>query len=90
MRVFTALSASVYKKSLLLSASGRQEYTSGEVVNLIAVDCSKVQQYKQHLALLFWFKTAWIHPNLTFQCFIKPPDPNNLFRHLDPGGKKKA
>ena len=43
MRVMTVLSSAVYKKSLLLSAAGRQQYTAGEVVNLIAVDCSKVR-----------------------------------------------
>jgi hypothetical protein len=42
LRLMTVLSAAVYKKSLLLSAAGRQEYTAGQVVNLIAVDCSKV------------------------------------------------
>jgi hypothetical protein len=42
MRVMTVLSSIVYKKSLLLSSAGRQQYTAGEVVNLIAVDCNKV------------------------------------------------
>ena len=45
LRVMTVLSSAVYKKSLLLSALGRQQYTAGEVVNLIAVDCSKVNKY---------------------------------------------
>ena len=43
IRVLTALAASIYKKSLVLSSLGRNDYTSGEVVNLIAVDCSKVK-----------------------------------------------
>jgi len=47
LRVMTVLSSAVYKKSLLLSALGRQQYTAGEVVNLIAVDCSKVNTLEQ-------------------------------------------
>ena len=31
MRVFTALSAAVYKKSLTLSSTGRNQYTAGQV-----------------------------------------------------------
>ena len=33
MRVFTALSAAVYKKSLTLSSTGRNQYTAGQVRN---------------------------------------------------------
>ena len=32
MRVFTALSAAVYKKSLTLSSTGRNQYTAGQVL----------------------------------------------------------
>ena len=53
MRIFTALSASVYKKSLRLSSAGRNVYTTGEVVNLIAVDCSKVQEATMFFNLIF-------------------------------------
>ena len=35
MRVFTALSAAVYKKSLTLSSTGRNQYTAGQVRNNI-------------------------------------------------------
>ena len=53
MRIFTALSASVYKKSLSLSSAGRNQYTTGEVVNLIAVDCSKVQEATMFVNFIF-------------------------------------
>ncbi len=53
MRIFTALSASVYKKSLKLSSAGRNKYTTGEVVNLIAVDCSKVQEATMFFNFIF-------------------------------------
>ena len=33
MRVQTALSAAVYKKALVLSATGRKDYTSGTEFN---------------------------------------------------------
>ena len=53
MRIFTALSAIVYKKSLKLSSAGRNKYTTGEVVNLIAVDCSKVQEATMFFNFIF-------------------------------------
>ena len=45
LRVLTALTSAVYKKSLLLSSNGRKDYTTGEIVTLVAVDCSKVATY---------------------------------------------
>ena len=35
MRVFTALSAAVYKKSLTLSSTGRNQYTAGQVLYIV-------------------------------------------------------
>jgi ATP-binding cassette, subfamily C (CFTR/MRP), member 1 len=44
VRVRAALSAMVYRKSLDLSASGRQESTVGQIVNLMSSDSEKVAQ----------------------------------------------
>ncbi|KAK7093989.1 hypothetical protein V1264_007667 [Littorina saxatilis] len=43
MRMKTALMAAVYKKSLRLSTDGQRAGTVGEVVNLMSVDCQRVQ-----------------------------------------------
>jgi len=76
LRVMTVLSSAVYKKSLLLSAVGRQQYTAGEVVNLIAVDCSKVYHFyimmysiwAAFLVMLLLFK----HSHNTAQMILTP------------------
>ncbi|KAK7486144.1 hypothetical protein BaRGS_00022610, partial [Batillaria attramentaria] len=43
MRMKTALMAAIYKKALRLSTEGQQAGTVGEVVNMMAVDCQRVQ-----------------------------------------------
>ena len=45
MRVFTALSAAVYKKSLTLSSTGRNQYTAGQVL---------FSNTKQNLKMILW------------------------------------
>ena len=44
LRIRAGITAAVYKKTLNLSSSARQEQTAGEVVNLISVDCQKIQE----------------------------------------------
>ena len=53
MRVYTAITATIYKKSLTLSSSGRNEYTAGEVVNLMAVDAEKVKESVKFITFLW-------------------------------------
>ncbi len=43
LRVRSALSSAIYRKSLRLSNGARKKYTAGEIVNLISVDCQKLQ-----------------------------------------------
>ena len=53
MRVYTAITATIYKKSLTLSSSGRNEYTAGEVVNLMAVDAEKVKESVKFITFIW-------------------------------------
>ena len=72
MRVYTALVSSIYKKSLRLSSSARKDYTSGDIVNLIAVDCSKIEE-----AVMF-LNFMWATPlQMAFSVFF-------LWQYLGP------
>ena len=46
MRIRTALTSAIYKKSLVLSSSAKKESTTGEIVNLIS---------GKHLAIKYFF-----------------------------------
>ena len=56
MRVYSSVAAIIYKKSLTLSANTRNQYSSGEVINLIAVDASKIQEALTYVTFL------WVSP----------------------------
>ena len=56
MRVYSSLAAIIYKKSLRLSASSRSQYSSGEIINLIAVDATKIQEALTYVTFL------WVSP----------------------------
>ncbi|KAL3531179.1 hypothetical protein ACH5RR_010501 [Cinchona calisaya] len=49
MHVRSALTAMVYRKGLKLSSSAKQSYTSGEIVNYMAVDVQRVGDYSWYL-----------------------------------------
>ena len=53
MRVYSSVAAIIYKKSLTLSANTRNQYSSGEVINLIAVDASKIQEALTYVTFLY-------------------------------------
>ena len=36
---------SIHRKSLRLSSVARKDYTSGEIVNLLSVDCNRVREH---------------------------------------------
>ncbi|KAI5077529.1 hypothetical protein GOP47_0007921 [Adiantum capillus-veneris] len=55
--------AAVYQKVLSLSSSARQRYTSGEVVNLVAVDAFRVSE------LIFRLHWAWLVPMVLIGAF---------------------
>ena len=62
MRVYTGLAAVIYKKSLRLSSSSRNQYSSGEILNLIAVDATKIQEALTYVTFLW---VSPIHVGLT-------------------------
>lgn len=49
MHVRSALTAMVYRKGLKLSSSAKQNHTSGEIVNYMAVDVQRVGDYSWYL-----------------------------------------
>lgn len=53
MRVRSALTLTIYKKALVLSSSGRKDFTTGQIVNLMSVDIQKVMEYVQMMNLVW-------------------------------------
>ncbi|KAJ3191005.1 hypothetical protein HK101_008174 [Irineochytrium annulatum] len=53
MRLKTAVITAVYKKALKLSSSSRQSSTVGEIVNLMAVDASRLGDLTTYLHILW-------------------------------------
>ena len=62
VRVYSGLSAIIYKKSLKLSSSSRNKFSSGEIINLIAVDATKIQEA---LTFVTFIWTSPLHVGLT-------------------------
>ena len=52
-RIRTCLSCVVHRKTLKLSSSSRREQSAGEVVNLISVDCQKIEEAMIFINLLW-------------------------------------
>ncbi|XP_059143338.1 multidrug resistance-associated protein 1-like [Physella acuta] len=53
MRIKAALIAAVYKKSLTVSNEAKKETTVGEIVNLMSVDCQRMQDVTGYLWMLW-------------------------------------
>ncbi|CAF3495114.1 unnamed protein product, partial [Rotaria sp. Silwood1] len=53
LRFRSAVTGLVYRKSLKLSNSSKQETTTGEIVNLIAIDASRFSEVTQHIHILW-------------------------------------
>uniref|UniRef100_A0A2C9K9A9 ABC-type glutathione-S-conjugate transporter n=1 Tax=Biomphalaria glabrata TaxID=6526 RepID=A0A2C9K9A9_BIOGL len=53
MRVKSAVTAAVYKKALTISNESRKESTVGEIVNLMSVDCQRLQDVVGYLYVLW-------------------------------------
>ena len=60
LRIRTSLTTSIYKKSLKLSVAGRKDINSGEIVNLVNVDTTKIQRFPYiPLLCLGWPISNW-------------------------------
>ena len=59
IRVEEALMSAIFKKTMRLSPEAKQEFTTGEIVNLMSVDARRV-------AVLF----IWIHFPLYIACVV--------------------
>ncbi|CAG5127097.1 unnamed protein product, partial [Candidula unifasciata] len=53
MRIKSALIAAVYKKSLTISNEAKKESTVGEIVNLMSVDCQRLQDVTGYLWVMW-------------------------------------
>ena len=53
IQVRSALIAAIFRKSVNLSNSARKKFTSGEITNLISVDCQRVLDGMPYLVLLW-------------------------------------
>ena len=53
MRVRTQLTAAVYRKALTLSNSSRAKFTTGEIVNLMAVDAQRFVEISTFINLIW-------------------------------------
>lgn len=49
MRIKTCITSSLYRKTLRISSQGKKHYTSGQIVNLMAVDTQRVADLVQNL-----------------------------------------
>ncbi|CAG2107718.1 unnamed protein product, partial [Medioppia subpectinata] len=47
LRMRSCLTNAIYKKSLRLSSTGRKDFTIGEIVNLMAIDTSRIVEFVQ-------------------------------------------
>ncbi|XP_054157840.1 multidrug resistance-associated protein 1-like isoform X1 [Oppia nitens] len=53
MRIKTCLISAVYRKALVLSNSAKKETTTGEIVNIMAVDCQRFSDLLPWLSFLY-------------------------------------
>lgn len=58
MRIRSCLLAAIYRKSLILASSARKCYSTGEIVNLMAVDSQRFTE------LLPWLCYLWTAPTM--------------------------
>lgn len=53
MRIRSALITAVYKKSLVMNSEAKKQKTVGEIVNLMSVDCQRMQDLSGYLWMLW-------------------------------------
>ena len=72
VRVYSGLASIIYKKSLRLSANSRNQYSSGEILNLIAVDATKIQEALTYITFL-WMSPVHVGMTVYFTWQIIGP-----------------
>ena len=72
LRLQTAITAAIYRKSLRLSSGSRQAMTVGDATNLIAIDCQRF------IDVTFFLNHIWASPLLIILCLA------NLWSVLGP------
>ena len=50
---FYSLISAIYRKSLVITAAAKKESTSGEVVNLMSVDCQRIGDMAPYINMLW-------------------------------------
>ena len=65
MRLRTAVMSIVYKKSLVLSNQARHDSTTGEIVNLMAIDAQRFMDLTSYLNMV-WSAPLQITPSIIF------------------------
>ena len=53
IRIESALISAICRKSLKLSSSARQTFTSGEITNLVSVDCQRIADGMEYIEMLY-------------------------------------
>ncbi|XP_048254590.1 multidrug resistance-associated protein 1-like [Haliotis rufescens] len=53
LKIKTALVTAVYKKALTMNNESRRQYTTGAIVNMMSVDCARVQEVTSSLWVLW-------------------------------------
>ena len=53
IRIKSALISAICRKSLKLSSSARQSFTSGEITNLVSVDCQRIADGMEYIGMLY-------------------------------------
>ncbi|KAJ3075759.1 hypothetical protein HDU98_006997 [Podochytrium sp. JEL0797] len=67
IRLRTTMTAVIYRKSLKLSSSARQEFTSGNVINLVSTDTNRIEMFVT-FANYIWTIPISLLINVLFLC----------------------
>ncbi|XP_056002528.1 multidrug resistance-associated protein 1-like isoform X2 [Ostrea edulis] len=65
LKVKVALVGMIYQKSLMLSNAAKSEYTVGDIVNLMSVDCQRIQD-----AITFQFELVSFFVVISFSLYL--------------------
>ncbi|KAJ3059726.1 hypothetical protein HDU98_004224, partial [Podochytrium sp. JEL0797] len=69
IKIRTALSSLIYRKSLKLSSAARQEFNAGKIMTMVSTDASRVEQFCQ-FANFAWNSPLMIIGVIGFLCYF--------------------